>query len=170
LTSFFVLAWDAFRAPVFPYDEALRLARAIGVDLDTQVVGVLCEKKSNGDLLIWDSERRAARGALGSPDGRRGMIDAIHHAAHMGRTRTLAVAKELLVKSGVDREPMFFSALEAVLEVLPVSKAFSGIELEGDLGSSSNDFEALENLRKLAFSEHIDEPEQLDLWREDAVA
>ena len=41
LTSFFVLAWDAFRAPVFPYDEALRLARAVGVDLDTQVVGVL---------------------------------------------------------------------------------------------------------------------------------
>ena len=28
LTSFFVLAWDAFKAPVFPYDEALRLARA----------------------------------------------------------------------------------------------------------------------------------------------
>jgi putative DNA methylase len=51
LTSFFVLAWDAFRAPVFPYDEALRLARAVGIDLDTQVVGVLVEKKGS-DLLI----------------------------------------------------------------------------------------------------------------------
>ena len=29
-TAFFVLAWDAFRAPVFPYDEGLRLARAVG--------------------------------------------------------------------------------------------------------------------------------------------
>ena len=27
-TAFFVLAWDAFKAPVFAYDEALRLARA----------------------------------------------------------------------------------------------------------------------------------------------
>ena len=67
LTSFFVLAWDAFRAPVFPYDEGLRLARAVGVDLDTQVVGCLAEKKSS-DLVLWDSARRAAKGALG-PDG-----------------------------------------------------------------------------------------------------
>ena len=35
-TAFFVLAWDAFKAPVFAYDEALRLARAVGVDMDAQ--------------------------------------------------------------------------------------------------------------------------------------
>ena len=169
LTSFFVLAWDAFRAPVFPYDEALRLARAVGVDLDTQIVGVLCEKKGS-DLLIWDSGRRAAKGALGSPDGRRGMIDAVHHAAHIGRTRTLGAAAEMLAKAGVDREQMFLAALEAVLEVLPVSKAFSGIDLEGDLASAGSDFEALENLRKLSFSEQVDEPKQLELWQEDAAA
>ena len=29
-TSWFVLAWDAFKAPVFSYDEGLRLARAVG--------------------------------------------------------------------------------------------------------------------------------------------
>lgn len=34
-TAFYVLAWDAFKAVSFPYDEALRLARAVGVDLDT---------------------------------------------------------------------------------------------------------------------------------------
>ena len=27
-TAFFVLTWDAFRAPAFAWDEALRLARA----------------------------------------------------------------------------------------------------------------------------------------------
>jgi putative DNA methylase len=132
LTSFFVLAWDAFRAPVFPYDEALRLARAVGIDLDTQVVGILVEKKGS-DLLMWDSARRAAKGSLGPPDGSRGMIDALHHAAHFGRTRTLQAAREMLAKTGADKEQMFFAALEAVLEVLPVGKAFSGIDLEGDL-------------------------------------
>lgn len=169
LTSFFVLAWDAFKAPVFPYDEALRLARAVGVDLDTQVVGVLMEKKGS-DLVMWDSSRRAAKGALGPADGSRGMIDALHHAAHYGRTRTLQAAREMLAKIGVDKEPMFFSALEAVLEVLPVGKAFSGIDLEGDLGAASGDFEALENLRKLAFSEQVDAPKQLDLWAEPDAA
>ncbi len=169
LASFFVLAWDAFRAPAFPYDEALRLARAVGIDLDTQVVGVLVEKKGS-DLVMWDSARRAAKGALGPPDGSRSMIDALHHAAHFGRTRTLQAAREMLAKIGVDKEQMFFAALEAVLEVLPVGKAFSGIDLEGDLAASGGDFEALENLRKLAFTTQVDPPKQLELWLEPASA
>lgn len=32
--GWFVLAWDAFEAPQFPIDEALRLARVVGLDLD----------------------------------------------------------------------------------------------------------------------------------------
>ncbi|KAF0116655.1 MAG: hypothetical protein FD149_1347 [Rhodospirillaceae bacterium] len=67
-TAWFVLAWDAFQAPVFPYDEALRLARAVGVDLDKDIVGRLAEKKSS-DLVLWDSAKRAAKGALGPADG-----------------------------------------------------------------------------------------------------
>jgi adenine-specific DNA methylase len=165
LTSFFVLAWDAFRAPIFPYDEALRLARAVGVDLDRQVVGVLVEKKGS-DLRLWDSAHRAAKGALGPPEGSRGMIDALHHAAHLGRTRTLQAAREMLSKTGVDSETMFFAALEAVLEVLPVGKAFSGIDLDGDLAAAGSDFEALENLRRFAFTERVDPPKQLELWLE----
>ncbi|WP_230534160.1 DUF1156 domain-containing protein [Microvirga roseola] len=169
LTSWFVLAWDAFRAPVFPYDEALRLARAVGVDLDAQIVGVLAEKKGS-DLVLWDSARRAAKGALGPSDGSRAMVDAIHHAANVGRTRTLQAAREMLEKAKVDTEPSFFAALEAVLEVLPVSTTFSGIDLDGDLASAGSDFEALENLRKLAFADQVDEPKQLDLWREAEAA
>ena len=54
VTAFFVLAWDAFRAPVFSYDEALRLARAVGTDLDRDIVGRLAAKKSS-DISLWDS-------------------------------------------------------------------------------------------------------------------
>ena len=125
ITSWFVLAWDAFRAPKVAYDEALVLARAVGVELDAQIIGRLAEKKG-GDIIIWDSERRAAKGALGPADGSRGMIDAIHHAAFFARTRSLESARELLHRAGVDSEGAFFAALEAVLEVLPPSKAFSG--------------------------------------------
>jgi hypothetical protein len=89
LTAWFVLAWDAFNAPQFSYDEALRLARACGVDLDNDVVKTLAEKKAS-NLVIWDSAKRAAKGSLGPADGSRGMIDAIHHAANAARNRTLA--------------------------------------------------------------------------------
>ena len=167
-TAFFVLAWDAFRTPTFSYDEALRLARAVGVDLDREVVNRLAEKKGS-NLRLWDSSHRAAKAALGSADGSRGMIHAIHHAAHMARSRSLDAARELLARAGVDRDPRFFAALEAVLEVLPASQTFTGVQLEGDLATSGNDFEALYKLYRLAYSDKFDEPEQLKLWREEAA-
>ena len=165
-TAFFVLAWDAFRAPAFSYDEALRLAHAVGADLDGDIVGRLAEKKGS-DILLWDSGRRAAKGALGPPDGSRGMIDAIHHGANLARMRSLAAAQEMLANALVDRDARFFAALEAVLEVLPVSKAFTDIDLEGDAAASGSDFEALYKLSRLAYSDRVDEPEQLKLWRGD---
>ena len=165
-TAFFVLAWDAFKAPVFSYDEALRLARAVGVDLDKDVIGRLAEKKSS-DIHLWDSAHRAAKGALGPADGSRGMIDAVHHAANTARARSLAAAREMLEGALVDKDPRFFAALEAVLEVLPVSKTWTGIDLEGAVEAAGSDFEVLYNLARLAYRDEIDEPEQLNLWREE---
>ncbi|AXY67189.1 DUF1156 domain-containing protein [Thermosynechococcus sichuanensis E542] len=164
LSEWFVLAWDAFQAPQFPYDEALRLARVVGLDLDRQVMGVLGEKKSS-QVLLWDSATRAAKGALGSPDGRRGMIDAIHHAAYVGRTQTLDAARELLRANDLEKEPKFLAALEAVLEVLPPSRTYTGYDPVHAALPAANDFEALENLRRLAFQQQIDEPKQLELWQ-----
>ena len=165
-TAFFVLAWDAFRAPAFSYDEALRLARAVGIDLDRDVVDQLAKKKGS-NLHLWDSAQRAAKGTLGSPDGSQGMIDAIHRAAHTARTRSLQAARERLAEAQTDKDPRFFTALEAVLEVLPVSKAFTGIDVEGEAAAAGDDFEALYNLARLAYRDEIGEPEQLKLWRDD---
>ena len=167
-TAFFVLAWDAFRAPAFAYDEALMLARAVGADLDGDIVGRFAAKKGS-DIHLWDSARRAAKGALGPADGSRGMIDAVHHAANLARTRTLAAAREMLEGALMAEDPRFFAALEAVLEVLPVSKTWTGIDLEGETEAAASDFEALYNLARLAYREEIGEPEQLKLWREEDV-
>lgn len=164
-TAWFVLAWDAFQAPVFPYDEALRLARAVGADLDADIVGSLAEKKGS-DLTMWDSARRAAKGALGAAKGARGMIDALHHAAHQARTRSLEAAREFLQRAEVLNDPGLASAMLAVLEVLPVSRSFSGVDLPTEVEGSGNDFEALEKLRRLAFSERVDPPKQLEIWGE----
>ena len=165
-TAFFVLGWDAFKAPVFAYDEALRLARAVGIDLDKGVIGRLAEKKGS-NVQLWDSTRRAAKGALGPSDGSRGMIDAIHHAANLARIQSLAAARELLANAQIDQDPRFLAALEAVLEILPVSTNFTGVELTGDVAAAGSDFEALYNLVRLAYHDRIDEPAQLKLWRDD---
>jgi adenine-specific DNA methylase len=166
LTSFYVLAWDTFGAPKFDFGEALTLGRAIGVDIDKEIIGHIAEKKGS-EVLMWDSARRAAKGALGAADGSTSWLDALHHAAYAARSRNLQAASELLEKAGVREQGGFYSALEALLEVLPVSTHFSGIELEGDVRDFASDFEALENLRRLSFAEDVDEPEQLKLWKEE---
>ena len=166
-TAFFVLAWDTFRAPVFAYDEALGLSRAIGVNLDRDVVGRLAEKKGS-NLRLWDSTERAARGALGPADGSRGMIDALHQAAHATRTHTIAAARDMLDRAQIAQDAGLLAALEAVLEVLPPSKRWTNIGLEGDVEAAGNDFEALYDLFRLAYSEKMDDPEQLKLWMDAA--
>ncbi len=166
LTEWFVLAWDAFKAPEFPYDEALRLARVVGLDLDRDVIKVVAEKKSS-DVLLWDSGKRAAKGALGPSDGSRALLDALHHAAYRARKDGLEAARRLLEEGGAAQHPSFPLALAALLEVLPVSSTFTKVADEkGPVAEAASDFDALEHLRRLAFSARVPEPEQLGLWKE----
>ena len=165
LAEWFVLAWDSFKSPQFPYDEGLRLARVVGIDLDTEIVGRIAEKKTS-NLIIWDSVKRAAKGTLGPPDGSRSILDALHHAANRARNMNLESARELLEESGVSKQPNFEASLLAVLEVLPVSSTFTKIEdSAGPVADAASDFDVLEHLRRLAFSEKVPEPEQLSLWK-----
>jgi len=168
LTSWFVLAWDAFEAPIFPFDEANKLAKICGVDLDRDVVGRLAEKKG-ADLVLWDSVTRAAKGSLGLPDGRDSMMDALHQLARTARTASLESANELLAKHGLAVEPAFLTALEAVLEVLPVGSIWSGFDLPDAAKGAGADFDALENLRRLALAEKVAEPEQLKIWQQEEL-
>jgi adenine-specific DNA methylase len=166
LTEWFILAWDAFRAPAFPYDEALRLARVVGLDLDRDVIRVFAEKKA-GDVLLWDSAKRAAKGTLGPPDGSRALLDALHHAAYRARQDGLEAGRRILEESGAVQHPSFTLALTALLEVLPVSSTFTKIPDEkGPVAEAASDFDVLEHLRRLAFSDRVPEPEQLALWSE----
>ena len=61
-------------------------------------------------------------------------------------------------------DPNLATALQAVLEVLPVGTAFSNVELPGDVAGAGNDFDALEKLRRLAFTDRVEAPQQLELW------
>ena len=169
VTSWFVLAWDAFQAPVFPFDEANRLAKVCGIDVDRDVVGKLAEKKGS-NLVLWDSVTRAAKGSLGLPDGRDSMLDALHHLARAARSSTLDSANELLAKHHLAGEPTFLLALEAVLEVLPVGTEWSGLDLPDLAKGAGADFDALEKLRRLALAEKVAEPEQLKIWQDEGAA
>lgn len=159
-TAWFVLAWDSFRAPQFSYDEALQLARAVGVDLERDIVGRVAEKKAD-QLVLLDADTRVAKGKLGSADGSRGMIDVLHHAAFRMRSHGAEAAREQLRHTQWDGDPRLLIALEALLEVLPVPPTFGGADDDEGGGGHASDFGALEKLRRLAYSEQVDKPQQL---------
>ncbi len=161
LTEWFVLAWDTFKSPLFAYDEAMNLARVVGLDMEKDIFNVLAGKKAS-DVVLCDSETRAAKAALGPSGGTRSMLDALHHAAHAVRSRSLQAAKEMIEDHGLDKNQEFMDALKAVLEVLPVSRSYGGFE-GADMPAAS-DFEALENLRRLIFAEKVAAPRQLSLF------
>jgi len=72
--------------------------------------------------------------------------------------------RELLERAEVLNDPNLATAMQAVLEVLPVGTAFSNVELPGDVAGAGNDFDALEKLRRLAFTDRVEAPQQLELW------
>ena len=80
----------------------------------------------------------------------------------------LEAARELLERAGLLQRQQFLArACRPCLEVLPVGTAFSGVELPTDVAGAGNDFEAIEKLRRLAFADQVEEPKQLELWRQE---
>lgn len=152
LTEWYLLAWDAFRAPRFPADEALKLARVVGLDFDQDVKNRVCEVKSS-DVILWDSKTRRDKGKLGMANAEV-MLDALQQAAVAGRDGNTGAAKKIIEEAGLLDDATFLTTLEAALNVLP------------PIGGT--DFDALEKLRRLAFAEQIPEPEQMTLFVEAA--
>jgi putative DNA methylase len=98
LTEWYVLAWDAFKAPRFPVDEALKLARVVGLNFDQQVKNHACEVKSS-DVVLWDSKVRKAKGKLG-PMAENCMLDTLHQAAAIVRDQNTGAPKRRLKITG----------------------------------------------------------------------
>ena len=159
LTEWFVLAWDAFRAPRFPADEALKLARVVGLDFDQDVKNVVCEVKSS-DVILWDSKARQSKGKLG-PIGETIMLNTLHQAAAIVRDTNTGAAMKAIADAGLLTDATLMTALEAMLNVLPAgANADRAKKVDPSLAGASSDFDALEKLRRLAFAEQVPEPKK----------
>jgi len=152
VTEFFVMAWDAFRAPRFPADEALKLARVVGVSFDQQLRDRILEVKS-ANVTLWDSAIRIRKGTVGSlSEGV--MIDVLHKTAHTIREQNIGIAKDILERAGLLEDQTFILALETMLNVLPPPKSAENLGT-GPVRGAAADCRELEELRKLAFSKEI---------------
>ena len=164
LTEWYVLAWDAFRAPRFPSDEALRLSRVVGLDFDREVKNHVCEIKS-GDVILWDSKTRKAKGKLG-PVSEEVMLDTLHHAAVTAQEQNTGAAAQVIEEAGLTGDATLLTTLEALLNVLPPVANTGGKKKDEHVAAANSDFEALEKLRRLAFAEEVPLPRDVQFHLE----
>ena len=128
LTEFAIAAWALFKARKFPYDEARRLALAIGgLDIkDLARAKILTAK--GGVVSLCEPRQRLRRGdGHGHGVNRkrqdfRALIDAVHTALYVVSEDGPAVAKRWLDERGLATSEPFRNCLQALLKALPRSK------------------------------------------------
>ncbi len=91
------------------------------------------------------------------------MIDTLHWMGLNARDQNTGAAKTMLERANVLDDPTLKTALHAMLRVIP-QRATTTAKGSGGLAGFAADFEALENLRRLAYEGDVPAPpEQLGL-------
>jgi len=123
-TDWYLMAWDAFMAQEFPGDEALKLALALGLDLEKQVIAEkkLVSKKGKTVTLQQPSARRK-RGMV-DPDQRTftHWIDAAHTAMLLYKEDGSQACQHFLRETGLQNDSTFKALIQALLQAIPRTK------------------------------------------------
>jgi adenine-specific DNA methylase len=131
ITDFVLIAWEIFKAREFPFDEARRLALAVGgLDVDELVRAKVLEKKSGTVVLTRPSKR--TRRQADSEAGLPGIyleaqsfpvaIDAVHTAMYLAEEDGPSAAKAWLDRVGLVDDQRFQAALQGLVNAMPRTK------------------------------------------------
>ncbi|MBX6754324.1 MAG: DUF1156 domain-containing protein [Thermorudis peleae] len=147
-TDWYLLAWDTFRAIEFPADEARKLALAVGLDLDADVIDrARLVKRDGSTVKLLTPAERQRRGVV-APNATSfvRLIDAVHTAMLVYEEDGATACGAFLRRAGLLQHPEFRQCLEALLEAVPRTRGHDGgfLRPEADL---------LERLRQAFFPE-----------------
>ena len=166
LTDWYLMAWDAFRAVEFPADEARKLALALGLDVEQDLVRGKRVIRKKGSTVVLQPPRLRRRPGLADPEATHfdTLLDAAHAAMLVYEADGAAACPAFLKRAGLRTDETFRQCLQAMLNAIPRTK------MRGRFVRP--EAEVLENLR-LAFFEDLqlpaeDEPvlleKQIGLW------
>jgi len=150
-TDWYLMAWDAFKAAEFPADEARKLALALGLDLDGELIAgnrLLARKGASVELLSPAHRRGPGRV---DPDANAftAWIDVAHTAMLLYDDEGPRSAESFLAQSGFFRDTTFRALVAALVQAVP------RVRKEGEFVRP--EARSLERLR-LAFFEDIETP------------
>ncbi len=150
-TDWYLMAWDAFKAAEFPADEARKLALALGLDLDADLIaGNRLLAKKGASVQLLSPARRRGRGRV-DPDADpfSTWIDVAHTAMLLYEDEGPRSADVFLTRNGFLRDATFRALVAALVQAVP------RVRKKGEFVRS--EARSLEQLR-LAFFEDLDAP------------
>jgi putative DNA methylase len=123
-TDWYLMAWDAFKAEEFPADEARKLAIALGLDLEQDIVRqqrLVAKKQST---VVLQPPRARRRKDLVDPEASRfsSLIDAAHTAMLVYEEDGARACEQFLKRTGLLNDGTFKACLQALLNAIPRTK------------------------------------------------
>lgn len=120
VTDWYLLAWDSFRAVEFPYDDARKLALALGIDLDGDLRRLRLVTKKQSSVVLQEPKQRRRTG-LADPEAAsfERLIDAAHALMVVYREDGLRGAEEFLRRTSLNADSRFQALLQALVNAIP---------------------------------------------------
>ena len=124
LTQWYLLAWDAFKAREFPFDEARQLALAVGgFDVnDLAKTYKLIAAKSGNCTILTPKQRHKKRAFSADADNFSNLylVDALHAIiAIYQEEQNPQLVRNFMQKTGLNNNDMLMKTLEIAFKVMP---------------------------------------------------
>ena len=124
LTQWYILAWDAFRAREFPFDEARQLALAVGGFNVTDLAKIhkLLDSASGTCKLLSPQQRLKKRAFTINPDEFSGaaLVDCLHAIIALYlEEQSIDPVRRFMKATGLLSNDLFMRAWEVALKVIP---------------------------------------------------
>jgi len=162
VTRWMILAWDIYQAEQFPFDEARKLAIAVGVDMDAlrgrhRLIG----KKGKYVTLVEPSKRQRRGHVDPEAESFDCTVDAIHTAAVIMKEDGGAGVRRFFGRTGLHKNEQFVAAVEAYVSALPEAVAHPSIPEK-----QRRDEWYIRELAQTMLSGQVEIPEygQMELW------
>lgn len=137
VTDWYLMAWDTFSAQEFPADEARKLALALGLDLESDIVRDkrLVAKKSASVVMNLPAARR--RRGMVDPDAETfpHLIDALHTAMMIYDEEGSQACQRFVNRQGLRTDSRIKALVQAAMEAIPTTRDKQGRFLRPEMAT-----------------------------------
>lgn len=121
VTDWYLMAWDAFKAEQFPADEARKLAIALGLDIEEDLVRRKRVIGKKGSFVVLQQPTQRRRKGLADPEAIvfDTLLDAAHAAMLIYQEDGALACEAFLKRTGLLTDGTFKACLQALLNAIP---------------------------------------------------